>query len=168
MEGDLEQPPVVIRSSQRTSLLMLIASVGFVTVGVFMLRDATQNPIVGYLIIIFFAAGIPLFAWRLVRPDVLTVLSDGIIWRSAFRTTQIRWDDVQGFRAYSPTGKTLSKHVGFDFTDSYHVQSKGLRQTIKAFAGVDGSLGGGWELSAADLADLLNAARVRWATASPR
>jgi hypothetical protein len=29
--------------------------------------------------------------------------------------------------------------------------------------GVEGSLGTGWELSAADLAELLNKARARWA-----
>jgi len=165
MEGDLDQPPVVIRSSQRTSWWLLIASVVFVAGGVLMLRDPTQNPIVGYLAIIFFGAGIPIFAWRLIRPEVLTVSPDGLTWRSAFRTMHFRWDAVQRFRAYSPTG-TISKHVGFDFTDS-QTQSKGLRQTAKALTGVEGALGSGWELSAADLADLLNAARARWAAASP-
>ncbi len=165
MEGDLDRPPVIIRSSQRTSLLFLIVSLGAVAGGVLMLRDATQNTIVSYFTIIFFGAGIPIFAWRLVRPDVLTVSPDGITWRSAFRTAHLRWDDLQRFRAYSPTSSSLSKHLGFDFTEGYDGQSKGLRQSVKSFTGVDGSLGGGWELNSADLAVLLNAARARWAPA---
>ena len=163
MQGSLDQPPIVIRSSQQTSGLMLLASIVFVAGGVLVARDPTQNPVMGYLGIAFFGAGIPLFAYRLIRPDVLTVAPDGIIWRTLFRTARWGWDDVQNFRSYAPASRTISKHLGFDFTDNYRLYSKGLRRTAKALTGVEGSLGTGWELSAADLADLLNTARTRWA-----
>jgi len=167
MQGSLDQPPIVIRSSQTTSLWMLLISIAFVASGVLIVRDPTQNPVMGYLGIAFFGAGIPLFGYRLIRPDVLTVSPDGIIWRTLFRTFSRRWDDVQDFRPYAPTGRTISKHLGFDFTDSYRLHSKRLRRTAKSLTGVEGSLGGGWELSAADLADLLNNAGTRWTRMRP-
>jgi hypothetical protein len=167
MQGSLDQPPIVIRSSQKTSLWMLLASIVFVAGGVLIARDPTQNPVMGYLGIAFFGAGIPLFAYRLIRPDVLTVAPDGITWRTPFRTASWRWDDVRNFRPYAPGGRTISKHLGFDFTDDYHLHSKGLRRTAKTLTGVEGSLGGGWELSAADLADLLTTARTRWTRMRP-
>ena len=36
--------------------------------------------------------------------------------------------------------------------------------TVKALTSVEGSFGGGWELGAAELADLFNQARAHWAT----
>jgi hypothetical protein len=58
----------------------------------------------------------------------------------------------------------VSKHLGFDFTESYRARTGRFGHTVKAMTSVDGSFGGGWELSAADLADLLNKARARWTT----
>jgi hypothetical protein len=168
VQGSLDQPPIVVRSSRSTSFLMLIISVAFVAAGVGILRDPHQNHAMGYLGIAFFGLGIPIFAWRLVRPDILTLAPDGITWRNALRTTHWQWSDVERFRAYSPSSRSSSKHVGFDFTDRYHAETRGLRQTTKAIAGVEGSLGGGWELGAADLSDLLNKAWIRWAGSPSR
>ena len=78
-QGSLDLPPIVIRSSKRTSSLLLLIAAVFVAIGVGMLRDPTQNPAIGYLEIIFFGAGIPIFGWRLSPPDLLTVAPDGII-----------------------------------------------------------------------------------------
>lgn len=144
---------------------MLIASMAFVAGSVLVLNDPNKSSAMGYLAIAFFGLGIPVFAWRLIRPDMLIVTPDGITWRHAFRTSHWQWSDVQSFRPYSPASGTISKHLGFDFTDSYHARNRRLRHAAKAIAGVEGSLGGGWELSAADLADLLNKARIRWAGA---
>jgi hypothetical protein len=165
VQGSLDQPPMVVRSSRSTSFVMLIISIVFVAAGVLILKEPSQNPAVGYLGIAFFGLGIPVFAWRLIRPDILIVAPEGITWRSALRTSHWQWSDVESFRPYSPADQTISKHLGFDFTDSYCAQNRQLRHTVKAIAGVDGSLGGGWELGAVDLADLLNKARIRWAEA---
>jgi hypothetical protein len=143
---------------------MLLIAIVFVVIGVLMLRDPKQSGTMAWLATIFFGAGIPIFGWRFLRPDVLILTPEGISWRSVVRSAQWTWDDVENFRAYAPTGKTISKHLGFDFTESYHAKRGGSRGIVKAITSVDGSLGTGWELSAADLADLLNKARVRWAT----
>jgi hypothetical protein len=171
MQGSLDAPPIVIHSSRGSSALMLLIAVGFVAIGVWMLRDPKENAVISYLIIGFFGIGIPLFALRLIRPDVLTLTPDvltltpdGMSWRTAFRSAQWTWDDVENFRAYAPTGKTISKHLGFDFTDNYHAKRGGSRGIVKAITSVEGSLGTGWEMSAADLAELLTKAKARWAT----
>jgi hypothetical protein len=168
MQGSLDAPPIVIRSSRGNSALMLLIAIVFVVTGAFMLRDPTQSATISTLIMIFFGAGIPFFAWRFIRPDILTLTQDGIFWRSVVRSAQWTWDDVENFRAYAPTGKTISKHLGIDFTASYHAKRGGSRGIVKAITSVEGSLGTGWELSAADLADLLTEARARWATADRR
>ena len=141
---------------------MLLIAAAFVAIGVFMLRDPKEDPTISYLIIVFFGAGIPLFTWQLIHPGVLTLSPDGVSWRSPFRTVHYQWDDLQNFRPYKPTSKTISKHLGFDFTDSYRARHGGAYGLAKSLAGVEGSFGGGWELRAAELADLLNQARARW------
>lgn len=142
---------------------MLIISMAFVAAGVVILQGPTQKPMLGYLGIAFFGLGIPIFAWRLIRPDTLIMAPNGITWRNGFRTSHWQWSDLQSFRAYLPAPRTTSKHLGFDFTDSYYAQNRQLRNKVKAMTGVEGSFGGDWELSATDLADLLNKARIRWA-----
>jgi hypothetical protein len=164
MQGSLDAPPIVIRSSRTYSALMLLIAAGFVAIGAFMLRDPKESAAISYLIMIFFGAGIPLFAWQLIRPGVVTLGPDGVTWRSPFRTVHYRWDDLQNFRPYKPTSKTISKHLGFDFTDSYHASHGGPKSVTKAMTGVEGSLGSGWGLSADELAELLNQAQAHWAS----
>jgi hypothetical protein len=166
MDGSFNLPPLIIRSSRTTSALMLLIAIGFVAAGVVILRDPNQDPTFGYLGIVFFGAGVPLFLWRLIRPDTLMLAPDGITWHSIFKTHHYKWDEVQGFRPYSPSSKTISKHLGFDFTDNYQAGGHQLRGTAKTLTGVEGSLGGGWEISAAELADLLHEAQARWLASS--
>ena len=162
MQGSLNLPPVIIRSSRKTAALMLSICAGFVAIGLMMARDPEENPVIAYFVSGFFALGIPLFGWRLIRPDTLTLTPDGVFWQSIFRSVRWKWEEVQDFRAYSPTGKPGSKHVGFDFTDTYREGTSTFSRVSKQVTGVYGSFGDGWELSAADLADLLNNARIRW------
>jgi hypothetical protein len=58
----------------------------------------------------------------------------------------------------------MPKYLGLDFTDSYRARKGRVGHAVKALTSVEGSFGGGWELSAAELADLFNQARARWAT----
>jgi Bacterial PH domain len=128
MQGSLNAPSIVIRSSRTYSALMLVIAAVFVAIGAFMLRDPKESATISYLVMIFFGAGIPLFAWQLIRPSVLTLGPDGVTWRSPFRTVHYQWDDLQNFRACKPTSKTISKHLGFDFTDCYHIKA---RRTVR-------------------------------------
>jgi hypothetical protein len=80
------------------------------------------------------------------------------------RTVHWAWDDIQNFRPYSPVSRTVSKHLGFDFTDGYRARKGRFAHAVKALTSVEGSFGGGWELGAAELGDLFNQARAHWAT----
>jgi hypothetical protein len=91
---------------------MLLISAAFVTTGVLILKDPKESPTIAWLVMIFFGLGIPIFGWRFIRPDVLTLTPDGISWRTMFRSARWTCDDVQNFRAYKPTSKTISKHLG--------------------------------------------------------
>ena len=163
MQGSLDQPPIVIQASRLYSALMLLIAAAFVAIGVFVLRNPKEDPTISYLIIVLFGACIPLFAWQLIRPGVLTVSPHGVSWRSPFRTIHYQWNDVQTFRPYKPSAKSITDHLGFDFSDSYRARRTGLYVLAKTMAGVEGSFGGGWELGAAELAELLNQAQARWA-----
>jgi hypothetical protein len=154
MQDSLDQPPIVIRSSSKNAALMLVIAIIFVTICVFILRDPAQNRLIAYSGIVLFGLCVPLFAWRLFRPDSLTISTHGIAWRDALRTTHWAWEDVQAIRAFRPSSKNIIKHLGFDFTDSYHAKRGGLLILAKAMTGVEGSLGSGWEMSATDLAEL--------------
>jgi len=143
---------------------MLLVCILFAGMAIATLRDpAQQSPSwIAYVGAAFFGVGIPIFAARFLRPDTLEVGPSGLVWRNLFRSTSFRWHDVRDFRPYRPTSKIRSPHIGFDFADDYKPEERGSRAVVRQLTGVAGSLGGGWELDAADLANLLNAARARW------
>lgn len=160
MQGSLGQPPIVIRSSRATAALMLSIVAGFVAIGLMMAQDPEESAVIGYLMAGAFSLGIPVFAWRLVRPDTMTLTPDGISWQNMFRTDRWEWSEVQDFHAYKPTSRTIAKHVGFVFTNRGRDGAPG--DAAEESTEATGSFGTGWELSAADLADLLNNARGLW------
>ena len=54
MQGSLNAPPIVIRSSRTYSALMLVIAAVFVAIGAFMLRDPKESATISYLVMIFF------------------------------------------------------------------------------------------------------------------
>lgn len=160
MQGSLAQPPIIIHSSRLVAAGMLLIVIGFVATGIMMARDPEENPVVAYLVAGFFALGIPVFAWRLFRPDTLMLTPEGIFFQGMRGTDSWSWSEVRDFRPYRPTGKTILKHVGFNFADGERTGAPG--PAAQQLPDVEGSLGNGWELGAADLADLLNRARGLW------
>lgn len=160
MQGSLGQPPIIIRSSRLVAAGMLLIVAGFVATGIMMARDPEENPVIAYLIAGFFALGIPVFGWRIFRPDTLTLKPEGIFFQGMRGTDSWSWSEVQDFRPYRPTGKTILKHVGFNFTDGERTGVLG--HAAQPLPDAEGSLGNGWELGAADLSDLLNRARGLW------
>lgn len=164
MQGSLDSPPVIVRSSQRTTLWMLLVSILFTGASITMLREpAKQSQLwIDYACAVFFGLGIPIFSARLFRPDTLFIGPSGLVWRSVFRSMSLRWHDVRNFRPYRPTALVRSAHIGFDFADDYKPEQHGSRGVVRQLTSVEGSFGGGWELDAAELAKLLNGARAKW------
>jgi hypothetical protein len=166
MQGSLDSPPIIVRSSKWTALWMLVVSILFVGIFVLMLRDPNTTKqsqlLIAYTGTGFFGLGILVFLTRLLRPDTLEIAPHGLILCSLVRSMSFRWEDVRDFRSYRPTARVRSPHVGFDFADNYKPGKRASRLALRQFAGVEGSLGGGWELDATELAHLLNSARARW------
>jgi hypothetical protein len=159
MLGSLQSPPIIVRSSRRKWFLILCAAVFFVWAA--LLPDLPA--VMKYLGLFFFGAGIPIAVFKLIKPDTLEINPQGIEWRSSFQTQHYRWRDVANFRTYRPTSKTPNSHVGFDFAPEYTAK-RAARSVAKHLAGVEGSLGGDWEISASELANMLNAGRAQWLT----
>jgi hypothetical protein len=107
MQGSLDNPPVIVRSSRRTALWMLLVSILFSGTFIAMLRDPAQQSQswIAYAGAAFFGLGIPIFAARLFWPDTLWIGPSGLIWHSVFRRMSLRWRDVRDFRPYRPTAK---------------------------------------------------------------
>jgi hypothetical protein len=166
MRGNLDNPPVVVRTSRWKALWGLLGSIFFVGAAIAILRDpAKQSHFwIAYAGAAFFGLGIPIFIALLLRPHTLEIGPSGLVWRNLFRTESFRWRDVRDFRPYRPSAKVITPAIGFDFADDYKPQQRRFRWVVRQCTGVAGSLGSGWELNAAELANLLNAARARWAT----
>jgi hypothetical protein len=164
VEGSLEIPPVVVRSARWKSFLSLLGSVAFIALGAILITSDRNayDPLVGVMALVFAAASTLVFAWQLVQPASLTLSPDGIAWRSLWRRKQWTWREVRGFRVVSVGRLGNTKLVGFDYVPS-HQGEEGLRTLNRVFGGgAEQSVGAGWELSAAELCELLNAARTKW------
>jgi hypothetical protein len=159
MQGSLDQPPIIIRSSRMTAAVLLLFAVGFVAMGIWFSISPTANHVIGYFVTAFFGISIPIIAWRLIRPDSLTLTPDGACWHSTFAIIRFRWDEVQNFRVW---GGTFSTDIGYDLATGCHAPPSRFIRVATKLIGVGGSLGSGWELDADELADLLNDARARW------
>ncbi|HEX4634908.1 MAG TPA: hypothetical protein VH189_01925 [Rhizomicrobium sp.] len=160
MQGSLENPPVVISMSRRKVVWLLVLGVALTAMGVWLAANKPDDWR-GYLCAGFFGLCIPVFVWQLLSPPRLEVSVRGIFWFTGRNTQTFLWKEFSGFRAYRPAPRTVSQHVGFEYAPDCPRRSK-MTAVAHAMVGVDGSFGGNWEISAQDLADLLNQARQKW------
>lgn len=163
MQGTLDQPPVVIKSSALKSFALMAGSA---SVAAFCWFDLSLDPSASHAAsgLVAFALCVPYYAWLFLSPNVIALSPDGLTLRTRWRSTRWSWSEVTHFRVISV--HIASRHVGFDVVGQSPgpvswVQS--YMQFYVGYAGADDSLGAGWEIGAGRLADLLNAARARWA-----
>jgi lipoprotein NlpI len=156
MIGSLDQSPVIVRSSPWKLVRLLAFAVALAAGGLYTLthdlpfaRAAIYVPIAGAV-----------FRARHPGPSILTLAPDGLISRTMWATHRYCWLDVKDFRAFAAVRGPGAKHVGFDLAEDPWPNRFYYRH--KVMTGVHVSLGGGWELGAAELAALLNEARTRW------
>ncbi|WP_315796435.1 STM3941 family protein [Bradyrhizobium sp. SZCCHNRI3043] len=161
MQGSLDRPPVVIHSSRSKSLLGLLACIALLAAALFMVQDPEANHLIGYAGIGFFSLGIPFVGWSIFRPDRLVLTPDGVTQHALFRSGLLKWKDVHAFRPYSPTPGSREQLIGYDVVGNSNKEGRFVK-VARSLAGADGTLGGGWEMQPAALADLLNRARAHW------
>lgn len=158
MRGNLDRPPIVIYSSALKSFALMV---GCALAAAFCWFDHSLDPSATHAAsgLVAFGLGAPYYAWLYLSPNVLTISSNGLTLQTRWRRAGWSWDQVSHFRALRV--HIASRHVGFDLAE----QSPGsisFMQYYVRYAGADELLGGGWEIGANQLADLLNAARARW------
>ena len=136
MQGSLDSPPIIVRSSKWTALWMLLVSILFVDIFVLMLRDPNPTKqsqlLIAYTGAGFFGLGILVFFTRLLRPDTLEIAPSGLTWRSLVRSMSFRWQDVRDFRSYRPTARVRSPHVGFRFCRQLQARKAGIAPSLTA------------------------------------
>jgi hypothetical protein len=146
---------LLLRPRRLKWLLILAVSVAFTIAGGSMIRDGQAK---GWFVISVFALS-TLISIGLLLPGraYLRITPEGFEMRSLFRSLQLRWTDVAGFRA----GRIgLNKMVLFNYAASY-TRSPKARALATALTGTEAALPDTYGYTADDLAALLNDRRAR-------
>lgn len=153
--------PAIYYSSRLDKVGLVLVSGAFVVIGVLMVRDGEWP---GYLVAGFFGLCC-LVGLLALLPGAFRLRIDqrGLEMRALFRTTWVRWDDVEAFGVITHRVNGLRTHqmVGF-LTRRPDGRGRGERLS-RALTGFDGGLGDNYGWKVPELADHLNdcLARIR-------
>lgn len=92
---------LIIRNSRWKHVLLLIASVGFVVAGVAMLVKGNWF---GWVAIIFFGSGIPLFVWQIMDARPRLVIDEHGVLDRTLGVGRIDWLDIEVAQVMSIAG----------------------------------------------------------------
>ena len=124
----------VIPTSRTKSALVLLASIGFVALGVWM---SGEKPVLGWVCAGFFALGIPVsLAMLLTDKFSLRLDAEGLEMASPIKTTRIRWQDIAGFELGQIKGARM---IAIRYHEHYQGQRLG-RQVAEAMSGMEGAI----------------------------
>lgn len=96
-------PHFEIKSSRWQYMVLLIASLGFVATGVFLLTTAAPA-VVGWAAIVFFGACSLVFVWAMVESRPRLIISDEGVFDRTLGIGLIPWQDIQGAYVKSVLG----------------------------------------------------------------
>ena len=133
---------------------LLAGSLAFVAGGLLLIP---QEPLVGWLCVVFFGLGAIVFSVNLhPKSSFLTVAHEGFTVARLFRQHFVPWSHVQEF---VPARVGLNKMVGWNYTPEFRAQAT-LRRINQATSGVEGALPDTYGMSVDALCALLNEIRV--------
>jgi hypothetical protein len=137
---------------RRKTTLMLLLSIGFVAIGVFM---GLSGQFMGWLCAGFFGLAVPVFAFQFhPKSAYLRLTAEGFTYCSLFRAHTTPWVDVQEFgMTYLGTGPIL--YVAWDFVPEYSGSGK-ARRVSKALCGYEAALPDTYGMSADELARIMS------------
>jgi hypothetical protein len=144
-----------IVSSRRKTVLLLLLSLGFVAISVFL--PCPPDPIL-FWGGIFFSICALVFVGLLIRPQKLVIdqngftLAGGLVWSPK----KIEWRDVDKFFVVS-VRRGVSM-IGFNYADTYVERPRGTAFSQR-IAGCDGSIPGVWSGPKTAVVDRLNGYR---------
>jgi hypothetical protein len=152
VSGELE---LILRPNLRRSLLPLLSCAGLV-VGALTVRKS--DPIIGWVGILLFGSGAIVIGLLLLPgSSYLKLDSDGFTVCSLYRAHSTSWYEVDSFQVARIVGR---KFVVFNFSNLHRGQEF-TRKLSSAIAGYDGGLPEIYELSAEQLAAMMNDWRQR-------
>jgi hypothetical protein len=156
--------PIVLRSSRRKTLFILIGSIAFFALGIFFLGHevSLKTTIGGWVLVVLFGICIIACAIHLVAPGVsaLHLHREGFNYTSIFRRASFTWSDTKDFEVWTSHNNKL---VAFD---NFHSKKSWLKSVDTALMGRNTGLPGTYGVSAEDLVTVLNKWRER-ALATP-
>jgi hypothetical protein len=156
MNGSLESPPIIIRTSRIVSLIGLVICITILYSQMRpWLRLGAQLETLSYVHLLPFGIFSAYFCWQLLLPSSLIASPDGLTWKTSFKSRHWAWKDISNFRV------VFGCCVGCDLSDDRPAVSW-LRAPNKALSGSQGSFLFGWEGGTASVVTTLNAARSRW------
>jgi len=145
---------LLLKPSKTKQLRLLISSLVFVAVGVWMIGCHKAG---GWFVLFFFALCVLIFVIKLLPGSTFLRLTiDGFEVRVLFRSTFYRWGDVQDFQVVVQYkhGIPIRTSVGFNFADTYTHAVK-ARALVKALIGCEGQLPDTYGMEAQKLTELM-------------
>ena len=169
MKGSLDEPPVVLRGSRWQWRRMRSLAIIIVALGVVFSRGIGRHAVPGWLVVAPMACWRLWGVWRsdllvLAFPPTVEIGPAGVLRKAGWRRRRWAWEDFADFR---PVQYASVEWVGFQRSATAKRLSV-IQQVNGKLTGADGVLFPGYEIGAAALCDLLNAARRRWAHAEAR
>lgn len=151
--------PIEIIGSRWKAALYLAISLGFVAIGVMMVRDPQAGGVIAWFCLLLFACCALIFARVLVRPQRLQLDSQGFIVVGGLTGTSdlVRWRDIEPFFVYRlPRAGAM---IGYNFAPGARPDSKFRK--FSRWMGAEASLPKGWSKSPAAIVEQLNAYRAQ-------
>ena len=89
--------PIVIKASRLKCVLLLVTAIGFVLAGAFIVaHNAGMDAWAGWICILFFGAGIPMFLWQLVDARPRLIIDDRGVFDRMLGVGVIPWSEITG------------------------------------------------------------------------
>ena len=131
-----------IKGARWKSVLLLIGSLAFVALGVWLPDDGQSETMLWkWVIIVFFGLGVLLTIYQLFHPATLTLDARGFTYIGLFnRRMTVAWDDVEAFKLWKPPRGL--KMLAWDYRPGRGPRSalSGFSRALGADAGLPGGL----------------------------
>jgi len=152
--------PLVIRGSRGKTLLLLLACLAFALGSAFLIYVSKDDDTIGlWFCMALFGPGALVFAWLLVRPQMLVLNPQGFILGGGLVRSPklVQWKDIEGFHVYSLP--KAGEMIGYNFAPG--VKKSSVMRSITKSLGAEAALPKGWQFSPEEMAVLLNEYRRR-------
>ena len=96
---------ITANASKRVYALTLLGAIGFVAAGAFLISTGdAKNVRAGWISVVFFGAGIPLFAWQLFNSKPRLILDDQGAYDKTLGVGVIPWHEITGAQLKAAIG----------------------------------------------------------------